>query len=258
MKKTQSNKIRGFMEEPQLSLFSNNDFHEIKTRGKTNLHEIKTVRDSIEFLFNKTLANANKTKLTEGQERTISGKLAEEILQLAVSTMKDIYGIDLEIQNSSHNYFKRIIKDEKGQQFIDDKIGVDYNIYYKGNLIAVVECKAYIDKCYLKRAEYDFCNIAQAIKEHGKDPKKIKYILFVMRDGIDKNSFNFESINFQNLTEKLGLGKLSYDMYLIANGKRDHPKSDCRSFIMTNLGINNKEVSRFEKDILKLTEQTPR
>ena len=72
----------------------------------------------------------------------------------------------------------------KSGQFKLDKIQVDWHVYRGSELLLIVECKTYLDLCYLKRAIDDFETIR---KIKGNVPA----IVFSGQDGVSDDAWGF-------------------------------------------------------------------
>ena len=92
--------------------------------------------------INKLHYNAHNavSTLTEGQQRSLRGKLVENIIE--------------EIWVS----FGGTVSSEKfptDRGDITINMALDRNLYKDDKLVAMVECKSYLDLCYLERAEWN-------------------------------------------------------------------------------------------------------
>ena len=85
--------------------------------------------------------------LSGGEIRTKRGSLVENLV-------KDIWeskgtGFEGRLQQ------KHRVEFDTGQKDFMD-VGCDVDLIKDGELVGIVECKAYLDKCYLERAIFDF------------------------------------------------------------------------------------------------------
>lgn len=85
---------------------------------------------------------------------------------------------------------------------------VDRHLYYRGSLIAVVECKAYLDACYYVRACSDF-------KRMKKEYPGIKAFIFSLENSISDNSLAFTDVDFDYVCDGI---------FFMCDGKRSSSK----------------------------------
>jgi hypothetical protein len=85
---------------------------------------------------------------------------------------------------------------------------VDVHVYVNQRLTAVVECKAYLDKCYYVRACDDFI----LFKKFGYN---VKNYIFTLENGIDAQSKIFTDYLTENICD---------DVFCILDGKRSSSK----------------------------------
>ena len=193
----------------------------------------------------------------EGKMRKLSETFIEDLFQTALSRISKETGINIESRVGSTDCFERRIVDA-GEVLEDKKIQVDRHNYINGRLVFVTENKSNLDLCYTKRALFDFIDIGNAIHESGKDPRKIKYIIFSGQTAIEDKAKKFSIADFKQKTsrmystflEKL-FGKahgLEAEIFFVINGKR----ASTKPVYKTNPGLNENEIERFVKYTLSI------
>lgn len=196
---------------------------------------------------------ANEThiqELGEGKERKCSQNLTETILEKTISKIAEQTGKNLTLKRGERDYFKKTITRKDGTIITDDKIQVDFNLYHNETLIAVIEVKTNLDKCYLKRAVMDFEEIASAINQKDDNPSKIKYILFCGQTAVDDNTLKYYNELFKEHTA-MEFGKrkrANFETHFILNGVRNSK----HKIIDYDPGINNQGASEFVNSILTM------
>ncbi len=182
----------------------------------------------------------------EGEQRAYSQRFSE----LALIASLDRISADNKLSLKTRNVLKEsdylsLTIEHNGNKITDNKIGVDYNTYSKGKLLFVFEVKSNLDKDYLKRAAYDFVQVARAIKQNGGDPSKTKYVIFALQPSIADDSLQFAQAYFEDETNKLFDITLHFDVFFLTSEKRNN-----LSFIDSEHTINKEEAIRFENFIV--------
>ena len=85
---------------------------------------------------------------------------------------------------------------------------VDRHLYAKGKLIAIVECKAYLDSCYYVRASSDFKRMKMA-------HPSVKAFVFALENSISENALVFTDADFDNSCDGI---------FYMCDGKRSSSK----------------------------------
>jgi hypothetical protein len=85
---------------------------------------------------------------------------------------------------------------------------VDRHLYHKEKMIAIVECKSYLDSCYYVRTCSDFKRMAIL-------HPNIKKIVFALENSISDNSKAFTDIDFDYVCD---------DIFYMCKGKRSSSK----------------------------------
>jgi len=127
-------------------------------------------------------------------------KYYEDTLQLASSyasknkmgfvrsTMKEVVEgmLDLIWQNETGGTSKK-------NDYVDSvsksgavlKFQVDRHLYVDDNLVALGECKAYLDRCFMERASSDFSRIKNGVNQ------KPKTFILALEDAVGKNAYQY-------------------------------------------------------------------
>lgn len=132
-----------------------------------------------------------------GQQRGSRGALVEELVKKIWEGLGE--GRSAVLQQKHEIYFDSID--------MSIKIGCDVDCYKDEELACIVECKAYLDKCYLERAISDF----RYLNEVTKVPK----IVVTLEDAIAKNTYE--------ILKQLNLDIFD-GMYVLCQGKRNSNK----------------------------------
>lgn len=100
-----------------------------------------------------------EANLPGGQNRKYSGETVETCINIIVDMFRELYpDLDVEVRGASD---KIRVFGKDGVTFTEES--VDRHIYINGNLELIVECKTYLDKCYLQRAADDFRLIRKGV-----------------------------------------------------------------------------------------------
>ena len=133
-----------------------------------------------EFLKNR-LKFQNESNMTGGEHRAYSGKTTEIFVDAVINMFKEQYpNLNIEVRNDSDK-IKIIGKD--GVTFTEES--VDRHIYINGKLELIIECKTYLDKCYLQRATDD-CRLIRRGIDH-----PIQAWVVSLENGISDMAYNF-------------------------------------------------------------------
>lgn len=137
---------------------------------KINLKEI------IEF-YNAEIRSISKKyhKLGQGATRDLMGKLYQNLC------LKIIQSIDPSLEVRQNDY---LTLKSKSKKFFLNNIQVDWHVYRDNNLLMIIECKTYLDACYLKRAIDDFETIR-------KIKKSVPAVVFSGQNAVGKNAWGF-------------------------------------------------------------------
>lgn len=137
-----------------------------------------------------------------GKIRDLSGKITETITEMIWNLLaKNHPEVKAEIfVGDTHPY--RI--EDKDGNFIEE--AVDRHCYINNNLVLAIECKTYLDKCYMQRADGDF----NLMKSYNKN---FDGIIISIENSIADNSYKF-FMNRKNIDK----------VYYLAIGKRNSAK----------------------------------
>ena len=102
---------------------------------------------------------------------------------------------------SSDHLTKRIFY--KGKTYVNDKIQVDRHVWFKGERIAFIENKTYLDSCYYDRALADFKKICQAMLQDRKDPSNCLFIVFAGQKAALENTLLTYEAEFWHETKTM-------------------------------------------------------
>ena len=109
------------------------------------------VNNVYEYLWNR-LKYQGEANLSGGENRKYSGETIESCIDVIVDLFHKRYPtLNIEVRGDSDK-IKVFGKD--GVTYTEES--VDKHIYINGNLELIIECKTYLDKCYLQRAADDF------------------------------------------------------------------------------------------------------
>ena len=138
------------------------------------------------------------SNLEGGPLRKRMGEIVEELVELIWNNLSEKYPhVNAKICTGSESPIQ--IVDSLGNAIEES---VDRHCYINNQLVLAVECKTYLDKCYLQRADSDF-NLMK-ISNH------FQGIIVSLQDGIGKAAYNF-FMNRGNVDK----------VYYLADGKRN-------------------------------------
>jgi len=139
---------------------------------------------------------------TGGKIRDISGKITETLVEMIWNFLAENHPeVNAEIFVGSEKPYKVI---NPNGHFIEES--VDRHCYINGKLVLAIECKTYLDKCYMQRADSDF----DLMKSYDNN---FKGIIVSIENSIADNSYNFF----------MDRGKID-NVYYLATGKRNSSK----------------------------------
>lgn len=137
-----------------------------------------------------------------GKIRDLSGKITETLTEMIWNLLaKNHPEVKAEIFIGDTHPYR--IEDEDGN-FIEE--AVDRHCYINNNLVLAIECKTYLDKCYMQRADGDF----NLMKSYNKN---FDGIIISIENSIADNSYKF-FMNRKNIDK----------VYYLAIGKRNSAK----------------------------------
>lgn len=129
---------------------------------------------------------------SSGMLRTFSGDTVELMTRLIWTELAEKYDRNAIVIKGDYAPVK--ITDEDGNTIEES---VDQHCYIDGKFVLAVECKTYLDKCYMQRADSDFSlmrentneSFATAIFSLEDNIKDTSYNFFMKRGNIDKTFF---------------------------------------------------------------------
>ena len=137
-----------------------------------------------------------------GVVRAARGNLVESM----IDTIADALGLEARV--GSKDFQTITVTDKRTGKVHSQKHQVDRHIYHKGKLVAIVECKAYLDSCYYVRACSDFARMKMAHPD-------IKCFLFALEDSISEESRVFTDAESNYVCD---------DIFFLCEGKRSSAK----------------------------------
>ena len=116
------------------------------------------VQNTYDYLWHR-LEYQGEANLSGGENRKYSGETVESCIDIIVNMFKELYpSLNIELRGDSD---KIKIFGKNGTDYTEES--VDKHIYINGNLELIIECKTYLDKCYLQRAADDFRLIRKGV-----------------------------------------------------------------------------------------------
>lgn len=114
-----------------------------------------------------------------GTQRTLMGELVENFVDFIWEKIQDKYNdSSSKITVGSTKPIK--VVSPSGYSIAES---VDRHIYINRKIVAAIECKTYLDKCYLQRADSDFALL--------KTNENFASIILSLQNACSENSFNF-------------------------------------------------------------------
>jgi len=147
----------------------------------------------------------NDTSFTGGKMREKRGADIETFVRTMIHKIGEELGIDFIARRGTEDK-KDLIANIHGKK-ITKKHQVDVHIYLKGEFIAVIECKSYLDSCYYVRACDDF----RLFKTFGY---KVKNYIFSLENAMDENTKLFTDF----------ASETNCDIFYLVDGKRTSSK----------------------------------
>ena len=139
---------------------------------------------------------------TGGKIRDLSGNITETLVEMIWEALAEEYPeLKAEVVVGDERPYR--IVDMDGN-YIDES--VDRHCYINDKLVLAIECKSYLDKCYMQRADGDF----NLMKSYNND---FDGIIVSIENSIADNSYNF-FMNRKNIDH----------VYYLADGKRNSAK----------------------------------
>lgn len=170
------------------------------------------------FLENRFL---EQQTITEGGAlRSFSGETVELLIDYVWNELLKKYSRNGNSKIGSKDSFT--IHSKSGE--IEES--VDRHLYLDGKCVCIIECKTYLDKCYMQRASSDF----ELIKKEYPDTYGI---IVSLEDSIATNAYNFwMEEGFINQT------------FIFADGKRNS-RADKRIYFTYKNRLNREKIQKF-------------
>jgi hypothetical protein len=180
------------------------------------------INNVVDF-YNKgvVLLNEEYKKNGQGAVRDAVGKLYET---LCYNILQEI---DPSLKVLKNDYLTLYSKSGNNKL---DNIQVDWHVYKKDKLILIIECKTYLDVCYLKRAIDDFETIR-------KIKKNVPAIVFAGQDAVGKDTWNYYNEEYEFETFFLNMTK---------------KRSSSKPIFKTCDPLDETEIKRFVKYVSKI------
>ena len=122
-----------------------------------------------------------EANLSSGENRKYSGETVEFCIDVIIDMFREKYpSLNIEVRGDSD---KIKVFGKNGIAFTEES--VDRHIYINGNLELIIECKTYLDKCYLQRAADDFRLIRKGVNH------PIEGWVVSLENGISDTAYNF-------------------------------------------------------------------
>lgn len=145
----------------------------------------------------KRLEQASETN--GGTQRKLMGDLVEELVDLIWHELeKEYVSVDAKIRVGNKSPVK--ITNIHGRSI---KASVDRHCYINGELVCAVECKTYLDKCFMQRADSDFDIMYD-------DNADFDRIIVALENAVAEDTYNF-------FLDRDNIGRV----FFLANGKRN-------------------------------------
>ena len=109
------------------------------------------VNSTYDYLWER-LRYQGEANMSGGENRAYSGATVELCIDTIMDMFKTLYPtLGIEVKGDSD---KITVLGKDGEAYTEES--VDRHIYINGKLELIIECKTYLDKCYLQRAADDF------------------------------------------------------------------------------------------------------
>ena len=169
-----------------------------------------------------------------GEMRTMRGSDIERFVRTTINEIGKLLNIDL-IARCGNDDKKDLVINLPNKKKIINKHQIDVHIYLNGVFVAVIECKAYLDKCYYIRACDNF-------KMFKKFDYNVKNYIFALENSIKEDTKLFTDFVNEYICD---------DIFYLCDGKRNSYKPIYD--IKHKKPINKNELTKFIDLILDLT-----
>ena len=166
---------------------------------------IDKVLENVELCYDNVqaeLVNIGINHRTEGEIRYAAGELVEKVLQSIFDAVNDFLPEKIISKVGKRDGLTKEIV-YKGQRHVIEGLQVDRHVWYKGERIAFIENKTYLDACYYDRALADFRKIVHALIQRNENPKKCLYIVFAGQKAASDNTLLAYEGDFWNDTKTI-------------------------------------------------------
>jgi hypothetical protein len=138
------------------------------------------IDNAYEFLWDR-LKYQTEAGFSGGQHRAYSGKTTELFVDNIITLFKGRYPtLDIEVRDD-RDKIKVMGKD--GKTYTQES--VDRHVYINGKLELIIECKTYLDKCYLQRATDDARLVRKGV------PHPIQAWVISLENALSDMAYNF-------------------------------------------------------------------
>ena len=206
---------------------------------KENLNEsvkdivLDTMVLNLEEIMDKWTDN-HENNFAGGKMRGDRGEDIERFVRECVSYIAEHEEINIIAKRGNTDF--KVLEIKNGETVIKKDHQVDVHIYYNDIVVAVIECKAYLDHCMYIRACDDF----EIFKKFGYN---IKNAIFALEDSMEMNSKIFTDHVNNNICD---------NYFYILDGKRSSSKPIYDSRFRKE--INKTSLKGFIDFIYKLTD----
>ena len=165
-------------------------------------------------------------EISGGAARYGSGKVFENL------TKRTCVGVELEPKK---NDYKKSKKTRSGKQL--KKLQVDWHVYKDGLLKYLIECKTYLDACYLKR----FIDDALDLHLSPEVPDDVEFAILAGQNACSITSYEYNIEKFFDLT-----GKEIQVFFVNPQRKRNSKRGIYKAEFRRDFDIDMGEYNRFE------------
>lgn len=138
------------------------------------------INNAYDFLWNR-LQFQTEANFTGGQHRTYSGQTTELFVDNVINLFKSYYpSLNIEVRGDED---KIKVMGKDGKTYTQES--VDRHVYINGKLELIIECKTYLDKCYLQRATDDARLIRKGV------PNSIQAWVISLENALSDMAYNF-------------------------------------------------------------------
>ena len=180
------------------------------------------VKNIIGF-YNNEVSTLNEEYESKGQGavRDLTGKLYENLCN------KILKEIDPKLSIRKNDY---LTLPSKSGKYKLNNIQVDWHVYKDDELILIIECKTYLDVCYLKRAIDDFETIR-------KIKRNVPAVIFAGQNAIGKNAWGYYKEEYE------------FETFFISTTKK---RSSKKPLYKTKDPLDIIEIKRFAEYVSKI------